>query len=326
MKPPPVMILSGSEGFLRRREILKAVAAARKTKRTVERVFGDDADGIGELIGGAMFGGPALVLVSNPSEIDADLVVAASAGDGTVCLVLHHEGKIKKGSAFDKALASVPRNHRLVFDRPTQTYKIEDYAIKFVVREAKRFGLTISTDLAEALVGKVGTDLGVLHFELLKVEAYMASTKAGETIDPKSLMATMTKSGEANISLLVDAVGRADTRRVLKEMDSLKRNFPGTDTTRNLQVLGWLGGAATRWLHAATLHEGGASEEEASQRMDMHAYVYKSFNLPVAKRWGTARLLLLVKRLSSVEMGIRRGHINTWVELESVLSGTCRAT
>jgi DNA polymerase III delta subunit len=325
MKPPPVMVISGSEGFLRRREVLKGVHAARKTGRTVERAFGEDHEAIGELIEGGMFGGPVLAIISKPAKIDADLVEAQSAGDGTVCLVLHHEGKIKKGSAFDKAIVSVPQKHRIVFDRPPQRYKVKDYAIKFVVREAKRFKLGISTDLAEALVSKVGTDLGVLHFELLKVEAYIASTKAGDTITPKSLMATMTRSGEADLAPLVEAVGRADARMVLREMDALKLNFVGDNTGRTLAACAWLGSAATKWLHAAALHEGGASVDESAQRLEMHAYVYKAFNLPIAKRWGKTRLLTLVKRLSRVEMGVRKGHVDPWVELECVLSGTCRS-
>lgn len=322
--PPPVMAVTGTEGFLVRRELRKAIAAARATGRGIERVEGSDASRVADAMeSGSLFGQPVLVVVSKPGKLDFDMVEEhAAEEDGSVCLLLYQEGKVRKGSALDKMAAL---GHHIQFNRPTQEYKVEEYAMKFVVGEAKLLGIELSTDLAEALVGKVGSNFGTLHFEMVKVAAYLDATDAGTQVTPAALKATMIRTGEANVAPLVDAVGKLAIKKMLREMGEIRRNFVGNERSRTLKTCGLLGNAATRWLHAAALIESGAGVDEAATRMSIHSYVYKRFTLPVAKRWGESALVTLVKRISRVENAVKSGHISPWSELECVLVASCRS-
>jgi DNA polymerase III delta subunit len=325
--PPPVALVAGSEWFYKRREVQKAIQAARATNRSVVRVSGTDPDGLAEILDGAAFGGPALAVVSSPEDADFELLRRhAAVDDNTVSFLLYAEESFKKNSALAKFAADLPKQHLLTFDKPDKAYKHEEYAIKFAVNEAKRLNISISTDLAEALVAKVGTDLGMLHFELLKVAAYMAGLGEGPSVSATHIRATLAVLGEASVAPLSDAVGKASVRAVVREMDRLSREHPApTSSARTLAVCGWLGGQATKWLHAAALDKDGAAETEASSRMSVPPYVYSKFILPVARRWGIKNLTRLIRTVASAETAAKSSHINPWIELETGLVSACKA-
>ncbi len=324
--PPPVVLVAGSEWFFKRREVQKAIAAARANGRAVQNVDGSEEGALSDAIDSAMFGGPTLAIVSSPAKADLELLAKHSQrDDNTVAFLLYSEDTIKKNSALAKFAAELPKQHHIVFDQPDKAYKLEEYAIKFVVHEAHRFSISMDTDLAEALVSKCGTDLGLLHFELLKVSTYMAGMKEGPKVTAAHIKATLAVVGEAGMSPLSEAVGKASVRAVVREMDRLCREHPAPNASaRTLAVCGWLGGQTTKWLHAAALHADGASESEASARLSMPPYVYKTFLLPITKRWGLTGLKRLLRLISDSENAAKTSHINPWIELEAGLVSACK--
>jgi DNA polymerase III delta subunit len=322
--PPPLIVLSGNEGFLRHREYRKAVAAAQSTGRVIERVDGKDAEAVSDALE-PMFGEPSLVVVSNPAKVDLELMQAhQEEGDNTIAVLLVNEGKIRKGSNLAKVSDLVAKRHRIEFLRPTQAHKVEDYVVKFIVTEAKGHGLSISTDLAEALLKKVGSDFGILHFELMKVAAYLAYTEGGDRVTPGALKATMVRTGESSLVPLSKALGLASVKGVLREMTEIKRNSPEAEGSVVLQTCGFLGKSTVKWLHAAALEADGAGVDEAASRVSIHPYVYKSYILPVAKLWGKARLSALLRKITRAEVAVKAGHIAPWTELEAGLVASCR--
>jgi DNA polymerase III delta subunit len=324
--PPPVMILAGSEEFLRRRELRKALAGATTSGRAVEWVDGEDASALSNVMGSAdAFGEPVLAVVSNPDKVGFETVEAHhAAGDNAICLLLYQEGKIRKGSVPDKVADLIDRKFRIEFNGPAKAHEVKDFAAKFVVTEARGQGIEISVELVDALVDKVGTDLGVLYFEVVKVAAYLSALGVGSRVTPEHLRATMTRSGEADLLRLANALGAADVRTLLREMDDIGRGFAGDEGARTMAACGLLGTSVTRWLHAAILDAGGAGEEEAALRMSVHPFIYKKFILPVAKRWGSLRLAALMKRVAKAEIAVKTGHISPWVELTCGLVSACR--
>lgn len=323
--PPPVMLLSGSEEFLRLREYRKALLAAGVTKRRIDFVDGEDKKGLADaLFGGFLFDdSKILVVVTNPTK--ADLSVIESHQEevtSPISLLLHHEGKLPVSTLLAKS--SIPKTARIAFDKPDKPHKVVDAAIRFIVQEAKSRGMKINTDLAESLIKRVGSDYGILHFEILKA-ATLAAALGVEAIEVSHLKATMVQTGEADIAPLVDALGAARLSQVLREMDNLKRNFTGPEGQRTLAVCGWIGKAAIRWLHVEVLASQGSGEDEIASRVGIHPYIYKRFLLPVSTRWGRRYLIRLIKRVSKVEMAVSTGHLSPWVELETGLVALCRA-
>jgi len=325
-RPPPVVVLSGSEHFLRRRELQKAMLAASVTGRAVEHVEGSDTEAVADAMDGSLLmAAPTLVVIDKPADLDAEFVERAlEESDGSLTLLLHHRGKIRAGSALEKLCELIPKKHRAAFNRPPQAHKVRDAAVKFVVREAKARGKVIGSDLAEALVGRVGPDFGILHFEVLKAATYLDAL-GEETVTPSHMRRTMMYGGDAELTPITDAVAAASARKVLREMERFAMNHPGQESQRVFSVCGGVGNAATRWLHAAALDAAGAGEQEVAARMSLHPYIYKRFLLPAGRRWGRQRLSALIRRIAQVEAGVLRGHIAPWVELEAVLVTACRS-
>lgn len=333
-------LISGTEWFFKRREVQKAVAAARASGRVVVRAEGTDPNCLAEVLDSAGFDAATLAVVTSPNDVDFELLRKhMAADDNALAFLLYDEKAFNKNAGLAKFASELPKQHHIVFDKPDKAYKHEDYAIKFVVNEARRLGVGIDTDLAEALVQKVGKvefgpgkfkplvpDLGLLHFELLKVATYLSALGEGTKVTPAHLKATMAVLGEADIGPLADAVGKASVRAVTREMDRLSREHTASSAgDRTLKVCGWLGGQATKWLHAAALNADGASEAEASARMGVPPYIHKAFILPAAKRWGIPNLGRLIRTLASAETAVKSGHINPWLELESGLVVACKS-
>jgi DNA polymerase III delta subunit len=265
-----------------------------------------------------------LCIVSDPDKLDVDVVRKhRESKSKDLCLLLVFEKDFTLKSAMGKLCegADIPKRHRLTYKAPAK-YKANEFAADFVKEEAKAMGYSIGMPLAESLVTKVGTDYGVLHFELVKVAAYVRSRgEIKPEILPKHLKATMSLTGEAAVQPLVDAVSVASVKNTLRALDNLWANSKSDPT---LLVCAWLGNQAVKWLHTSALMTNGADKAEAASRVGVHPYVFDRFVLPVARRWTGPHLKILIKNLSTVERAVRSGHVSPWVELQAGLVRSCR--
>lgn len=320
--PPPVAAVYGSEGFLRRRVVRLAIKEAVKANRRVEFVDGTDPDAFEDALSSSvMFAEPQLLVVTDIKDLDPfEIDAHAKEDDNTVSILLVHEGTPK--DKVSELIEFVPKSYRFPFEKPEKKYKIPEVAAKFLMAEAKDRGLELGPDLADALVSKVGTDLGVLSYEILKVEALLAARGEGPKVTPDHLKDTMVLLGEVDVGAIADAVGRASVPRLLKAMDDVKRNSSKDPT---LHTVAWISKQAMTWLHAATLIQQGAGDDEGASRTGTPPYVYKSFILPVARRWQTSRLMSLVKRLAMAESAVKSGRVAPWTLLECGLVASCRS-
>jgi len=318
--PPPVAAVYGSEGFLRRRVIRLAIKEAVAAKRQIEFVDGKDPEAFEDAMSSTtLFAEPQLLVITNIDDIDPFVIDAHSKGDNTVALLLVHEGDPKK--KVGELIEFVPKPYRFSYAKPPP-YKAGEVSAKFLIAEAKQRGLEVGPDLADALVSKVGTDLGMLSFEILKIEALLAARGDGSVVTADHIKDTMVMTGDVDISAVVDAVGRASVPRLLKAMDDVKRN---SSKDPMLLTVAWLSKKAMTWLHASILLQQGAGEDEGASRTGTPPYVYKSFIIPVARRWQTSRLITLVKRLSAAESAVKSGRVSPWTQLECGLVASCRS-
>lgn len=319
--PPPVAAVYGSEGFLQRRVVRLAIKEAVKAKRRVDFIDAKDPEAFEDAMSSAvMFAEPQLLVISNIKDLDPFAIGAhAKEDDNTVSILLVHEGNPK--DKVSELVEFVPKPYRFSYPKPPP-YKVGEVAAKFLIEEAKSRKIEIDPDLADALVSKVGPDLGVLSFELLKVEALLTARGEGPKVSPVHLKDTMVLSGEVDMGAVVDAVGRASVPRVLKAMSEVKMNS-GKDPT--LLAVAWISKKAMTWLHAATLLQQGAGDDEGASRTGTPPYVYKSFIVPVAKRWQTSRLMSLVKRLAVAESAVKSGRVDPWTVLECGLVASCHS-
>jgi DNA polymerase III delta subunit len=260
-------------------------------------------------------------VVQNPEKADLAILWAHhESDDGDVCLVLHHEGKIRGNTKFGKMVKKLPKWAWLEF-LELKPYQAEERALKFCQLEAKRGGKALSEKLARSLVTAVGTDLGLLSFEIHKAAVY-ATTQGAKEIEASHVRAMVASIGEASPVPVMEAVGQANGARALRAMRKL-RKASGSDPT--MLLLTWLQRNTMQWLHAASLHANGIDPKSAAPQVGVPGFVYSKFILPVGRRWGEENLVDFIKKLSEVDRQVKTGAISPWLSLECVVLSCCTA-
>jgi DNA polymerase III delta subunit len=319
-RPPPVVILSGNEEFLRVRELREAVSVADVNGRSVEYVTGADSEEISRIISsnGVFFQEDVLIVVEDPETIDPKVVLHHHEhGDGSVCILLYAEGAIKAKSNLAKVAAELPPKLVARFEKPKPWEEVEA-ARSFCVAEAARKNMIMPHPIAGALVQNAGTDLGVLSFEIMKLELLLQPRGGGEISvnDLRSVIAAFTELGPKPV---IEALETRDTRAAGVALANMRRTHAGDLTGATMQLCAFTGHAATSWLHVASLLKTGSSPEEISSRVGQHVFVLRKTSIPAAKRWGEGRLISLLKSVARVQRAVKGGHIHPWVELEAAL-------
>lgn len=315
--PPPVLAIVGSDTFLTARALQNSIAAVREQGRTVTHIDGEDQEALlGCLSGGFLFSDEQLIVVEKPVKADLDLIWQHhKEGDSDVVLVLYVEGALKKTTRlWKKVISKLPKGSVWVFDKPA-FYKQEDYAIQFVVTEAKRQGKGISKDVAGALVRTVGVDLGVLSFEVFKAVCLL-NHMGMETIGRQHVVKTVANMGAEDVNGLLEAVGRMQPAAILQKTAQIKKGYSGDPT---IMVCRRVGNQALKWLQASALVARGLPVNEAARVMGVNPFYYQKSILPIATAWSKEVFLRLFHNVVGVEKGLKKGHINPWVELETLL-------
>jgi DNA polymerase III delta subunit len=320
--PPPVTIIAGSQDYYRRQELANAFRGADQSGRRVESIQGADRDALFRSLssGGVFFEDKVLVVVRQPEKLDPKHIVPhGNANDNSVALLLYYEGDLKKRSAVSRIAERIPEKFSINYQAP-KPWEADEAAQKFVIKEAKRLKVTLGDRLAANLVSVVGSDLGVLAFEVAKVAAVVRSEGKTE-VEATHLRLTVASIMEAGALPVVETLASRNTPRLARALTAMRRTHSGDPTMKGIA---FVGRNVTQWLHAAALISQGNSEDEISARLGIHPYIYKTKIAPVAKKWGEKPLARLLTSLADVERGVRSGHVNPWVEFECALVRSCR--
>jgi len=318
--PPPVVVLSGSEDYLRSRELREAVSAADASGRGVEYLAGADVEELRRILSstGVLFQEEVLVVVEDPEAVDAEMILQHhEAENNAVVVVLYHEADIKAKSNLARIAEALPARFVARFEKP-KPWEEAEHASRFCVSEATRRGVRLTMPLADGIVKSVGTDLGMLSFEIEKLAMLLRAEGLDEATPAhaRSVLGAFTELGPRPI---VDALERRDVRATGTALASMRRTHAGQASGATIRACAFIGAAARGWLHVASLLQADVSHEEIAQRTKLHPFVLRKTILPAARRWGQGDLISLLKSLASVERGVRNGHVNPWVELECAL-------
>jgi DNA polymerase III delta subunit len=320
-QPPPVVVLSGAEEFLRQRELREAISIADETGRSVEYIKGGDNEELLRTISstGVLYEESVLLVIEEDfDEIDVELVLRHHEfGSDSVCVLLHHPGAIKAKSRLAKIAEDLPPRLVAKFEKP-KPWEEAAQATSFCANEAQRHGVKLSAPLAEALVQHVGTDLGMLSFEILKLRVLLAA-EGGSEVTAVHLRNTVAAFAEIGPKPIVDALEVRDVRALGQALANVRRTHAGDIGGATLRTCGFVGHSATSWLHTAALLRSGRSAEEIAEKLGQHLFIVRKTTLPAARRWGEGKLTRLVKSLVRVSNAVKGGHANPWVELECAL-------
>ena len=304
--PAPLMFVGGSEDFLVRRARLLAFKGAHTFGRQVLRDIpqSEIEDAIQEA---DTFGAKALIWVTDPELTEAFLSEYATRTDNNVCLVLSTLSNVNT-EKVPPPYNAVSEAYRLVYNRPTSRRDREKAALLFAVAEAKRRKIELPDSVAEALVGLVGDDLGVVAFEIEKA-ATLASVRKESALTPALIRETIRPSADLDLRPLSSALSQRNPAGIAKALTRL----PGSEALPILlRGKGGPADLALVWLQAAELLDKGSSVEELSVRLGQPKWAVEKEIVPAVKRWGQSRLSRLVSSLARVDGALLRGAPSAW--------------
>lgn len=334
---PQMWVFAGTEDFLRGRDITRKVQQlTRQGYELLEVGPGSPLSSV--LSGGVLFSSKRVLLVRDALELKEEEVLtldrALEDPDTEIILDLPvNPPRPKKGapppdekkvedkylgwgwlkSPTARLVARTQKKH-ISFRTPPPPWKAEAAVEDFLSEEARHYGLRFPGPLARALAAKVGTDFGVLSFELRKVSAIIP--RGGE-VTAEALKSVIAPIGEAGVAGLLSAVERCSAPDITRELQAVGRAGRFENI---MQIVGLLAKPALRWLSALSLEARGVPPETAAREVGAHPFPYQNEILPTARALGEARVLRLIRALADAEEAVLHGHLDPWAVLATGLA------
>lgn len=318
----PVLAVTGSEDFLRRRDLFATIQAQQKSGWSVSYVDGSKPGALELALSNSSFfleDPRNLLVVSNPEKLKVELLqdhLASTEYDSVI--LLHMEGDPKANTKVGKFISSLGKWHHH-FPEPDKDYKKKDVASSFCVSEAKRRGKTLSSSFADQMVDRLGTDLGFLSFEMLKV-CTLADAEGKTDISLDMIKGAMAPLNQTESIIISDAL-LTKSPLALGAAFRRVRKSPKEDPT--IQVSQMLGSIALGWLEVASLRDQGKSPDEIVGLLGKNDWYVKNKLLPSLQRWSSLDLIELIQALSWAQQTQRNGSISPWSCLCSRLFSLC---
>lgn len=313
MRSPPALVVAGTDEFQRRRLVRKITSTRALDGWSVIPVdAGVSGDVEQSLSSTSLFGANTLLVVSRAEKLSpAILKSQLDDPDPSVVLLL-----VSDADKLAPPLDSVPKALVKTFSLPA-FYKMEEHATAFCVEEAKAYKRELAPALATALVRKVGTDLGVLAFEVQKAALYATGA---DKLTADHFRATVAPLLESDGSAIADALATQNRKLFMSEMDRFRKSKGGDPT---IELCGRvISPTVLRWLQAAHLHASGLSPQAAAGSVGANPWFWEHKVLPAALRWKITGCVQIVRVVAAAQEATFRGSVSPWGLLEAGLVRT----
>ena len=333
-RPYPVMVLAGTDDFMRDRELTRARRAANVTGRRFVRLSEGDGDGLRAALSSAFIVADPCILVLESglprrrgqtgswTDEDAALVAAHHAEDDAadIAMIVAHAGDVPKDGFVHTVSGAVGKRRVLSWEAP-KPWEAREAASKFLRAEVARLGCRIGEDVADMTVRLAGADRWLMTQEATKFVAAVKADHRDEVTrqDVAGLVAPFASEYRDD---LVNAVA---TGNAAAAVVALSKARTGAEGESPVAACGHLARTVARWLHAAAAlaSSPSASEEDLASRVGVKVYILKTTVLPPARRWGVARLTRLLRDVVAAERGAKQGRANPWIMFEAALIRHC---
>lgn len=313
----PLLVVSGGQTVLRLRFLKHLIETKRSEGVTIEQVDGEDHSALRDALEGNPFlATKTLAIVRNPEKIPLEMLEAHLATEADTTLLLHIEGEPDGRTKFGKFVKKELGKLHKAFPKPTE-WKAPEVAAAFVLDEVKRHGLTIGPGLAPALVSHVGSDLGMLVFEIDKM-AMLAAARGVTVLGTPEVKGAMAPLAEASVSPLVEALSSRNRKNLSRALVRLGRTSK-TDPT--MRICGLLRKTVTRWVQAVYLDA--LPPVAAAEELGLNKWYFETKILPPAKRWGKKGTVKLAQGIARAERAVLQGALNPWLLLSTYLLEAC---
>lgn len=335
-RPYPVMVLAGTDDFMRDRELSRARRAAAATGRRFTRLSEGDGEGLRSALSASFIVSDPCVLVLESgqprrrgqsgswTDEDAALLAEHHRGDDAadVAIVVAHAGDVPSDGFVRGVADAVGKKRVLAWDAP-KPWEAREAASKFLRAEVTRLGLRIGEAEADLSVRLSGTDRWLMTQEAAKFVALLKS-EGRDDVSRADVVALAAPFASEYREDLVAAVASGNAGGVVRAI-AVARG--GSEGESPVAACGHLARTVARWLHVAAVLSSGTkvSDEDMASRVGVKAYVLKTSLLPPARRWGVGSLTKLLRDVVSAERGAKQGRANPWVMLEAALLRHCGA-
>lgn len=334
-RPYPVMVLAGTDDFMRDREVSRARRAASATGRRFVRLPEGDGEGLRAALSAAFIVSDPCILVLESglprrrgqsgswTDDDAALVVGHHAEDdpSDVAMVVVHAGDVPADGFVRRVVDAVGKKRTLSWEAP-KPWEAREAAAKFLRSEVTRLGFRIAEDVAELSVKLSGTDRWLMTQEAAKFAALLRS-EGRDDVTRADVVALAAPFASEYRDDLVAAVAAGNAAGVVRALTMARS---GADGESPVAACGHLARTVVRWLHAASaLSAGRVSDDDLASRVGVKSYILKTSVLPPARRWGVPALTRLLRDVVAAERGAKQGRSNPWIMLEAALIRHCSA-
>lgn len=321
--PPPLMMLSGDNRFLRRRAVNHLVNQAFAAGYEVT-FAGSDPEIVDTISMATTFGQPALIVADRSAVVLETAKALVEDKPQRVGILIESSS----GKGGDDPLADMIHGaHHTTFNLPAKRKDQEAFAVRFLHHESDRLmgkKGSIDKNLAAALVRGVGTDIGMLAYEASKFTA-LTRSRGGEQVGVEDIRATIRGSAEADMQPIRAALAAADEKATAAALHKVRQKSLTDPTMLMLRARGGPADLAYQWLRAALLLKRGAGESAIASSLGSPEWAVTREVIPAAKRWGCTNLTELIKSLAIVDRGLQSGIPAPWVACVSALLTGCRS-
>ena len=313
----PLMIVTGDNAFLCRRLVRSTMKKAEQEgglliEQVEPQSLADSLSGLG-----SMFGAPSLIYCNCPAntKIDVSLLEKQlAAGIQEPRLLLWLEGKLDERTALAKYLKKLP-SKVLVSYMLSVEYKREAESLSFLLDEATKQGYQIATDLCKAVIERVGTDYGILSFELQKM-TLLADSEGTKKITPPLVSRSLAPLGDVAAEHLLEALLSRNPKRVQKVLARIRKMTPNSGGAVK-EYVGKLQGRVALSLQAANLHARSVDSAMAATQLGQNTWYYENKVLEPVKKLGEKYLTELLLHFAKSDRLVMLGGIDPWLYFES---------
>lgn len=301
----PIYMISGKEVFLRERYKREFLLAYSSSGGAIEEVNGDQF--ALRLSSRAFFKEDCLFLLPKVDEKCYELLLKheETPFEGVVVLIVSEETIKKKSPLGDLSVKIGPKRH-IQFE-PIAPYLQEKAAQKFLIKELRKEGLSLSLTTATKVVSEVGSDLGFLANEAWKM-ARLAKSLGVTEIEEDLCKRTVVKALESSLFPLVEAIGMKQPSLVVKQLKAIE----DTHSDPTMPVCRLVASSALKWLATRDLMERESLERSGSEILSVSPGHYQQL-VKISSRWRVEDLFKLIDLCSKTENAVFGGAPNPWV-------------
>ena len=306
MGVPALLVVSGKEGFLRRRFLAEFLEERRSDGVSIEIIDGEPPRSVEQALDGGMFFSQRMAVVENPEKGNLDTYKAhAEVKDPQTILLLHVEGQPDGRTKFGKWVKSLSKKVHQNFPLPDK-FKEEEAAITFLEEEVRRCGKSFGhPELSRALVSRCGYDFGFLALEVKKMVA-IVDHHGTNIITSEILKGVLGSLTQSHVGPVIDALTKRDKAKLMKALSLI----PTKPRDPSMLISGALQKTVLRWFQVLNLDA--LPTQEMARILKANHWFIKNKVLPVAKHWGMRDILRLIEVLANAERSVLSGHINPW--------------